>query len=497
MSLRFASGSDSLASALRDYQDRQQAYERIDDQWIAALGEEQLEMPLDRLTALRASRDEANSTLLMMADRLLTDFPDYMELASPRPIDVQNVRELLREGEAIVHFAFGNEHSHLFLVNRNDYLWMPLDIGRAELRQRVRKLRMALDPTAAVNAETGTPLLQRTRFDLELAYRLYDDLLGPVEKGLEAIDHLYFVPSDALTALPPAVLVTEPPRRLGGMRANNLAEWLIKRHAITVLPSVSSLKALRRFAGSERANRPFAGIGNPLLDASPAPGSGQRGIGSVFEGSLADPASLKKLGNLPQTEREIRQLASLLGAGEQDLFLGEGANETRIKQYKLDDYRIVAFATHGLLAGELEGQSEPGLVLTPPTAATRENDGLLTASEIARMRFNADWVILSACNTAAGDAPGADGLSGLARAFFYAGARTLLVSHWPVGDRAALRLTTGAIRYLQEHPSAGKSEAFRQSMLQLLGDRSNPWNAHPRTWAPFVVVGENISYPAE
>ncbi|MBT3910341.1 MAG: CHAT domain-containing protein, partial [Rhodospirillaceae bacterium] len=113
--------------------------------------------------------------------------------------------------------------------------------------------------------------------------------------------------------------------------------------------------------------------------------------------------------------------------------LGLEATEFRIKQAILDRYRVIAFATHSLVAGDITGVSEPSLVLTPPKTGTILDDGLLTASEIAQLKLNADMVILSACNKAAADGtPGAEGLSGLAKAFFYAGSRSLLVTHWPV-----------------------------------------------------------------
>src|SRR5439155_22512528 len=131
------------------------------------------------------------------------------------------------------------------------------------------------------------------------------------------------------------------------------------------------------------------------------------------------------------------------------------------------------------------------LVLTRPGVASADNDGLLKASEIARLKLNADWVILSACNTASGETPGAEGLSGLAKAFFYAGSRALLVSHWPVASQAAVRLTTGALEALRREPAIGRAEALRRSQLALLDDTSlAPAFAHPLVWAPFVVVGE-------
>ena len=152
------------------------------------------------------------------------------------------------------------------------------------------------------------------------------------------------------------------------------------------------------------------------------------------------------------------------------------------------------FATHGLLAGETEmltaTKAEPALLLTPPQTASEEDDGLLTASEIAQLKLDADWVILSACNTAAGDnnKPGAEALSGLARAFFYAGARTLLVSHWAVNSGATVKLITKAFDELQAHPKTGRAEAMRRSMTTLLG--AGGAYAHPANWAPFIVVGE-------
>jgi CHAT domain-containing protein len=159
------------------------------------------------------------------------------------------------------------------------------------------------------------------------------------------------------------------------------------------------------------------------------------------------------------------------------------------EQGRLASYRIVHFATHGLIAGELKGLAEPALVLTPPAEANDTDDGLLTASEVAQLKLNADWVVLSACNTAAAGPQGAEALSGLARAFFYAGARALLVSHWPVNSDAAVRLTTKAFAELRADPKIGRAEAMRRSMIDVI-TRGTDQENHPAYWAPFVVVGE-------
>ena len=196
---------------------------------------------------------------------------------------------------------------------------------------------------------------------------------------------------------------------------------------------------------------------------------------------------MRKLRPLPNTAAELRQIADYLGGKEEDLYLRDRATETMVKEIALDQSKVLAFATHGLISGQLEDLSEPALVLTPPTRGTEADDGLLTASEIAQLKLDADFIILSACNTASADKPGAEGLSGLAKAFFYAGARSLLVSHWPVETNTAAKLTTRMFDELKADPGIGRSEALRRSMMALA---KNQKYAHPLLWAPFVVVGE-------
>jgi CHAT domain-containing protein len=194
---------------------------------------------------------------------------------------------------------------------------------------------------------------------------------------------------------------------------------------------------------------------------------------------------------LPETAEELRAVAKDTGAGEADLYLAERASEPQLRQARLDRYRIVEFATHGLVAGDLPGLAEPALVLTPPKEASGENDGLLTASKIATLKLDADWVVLSACNTAANDgAPDAGGLSGLAKAFFYAGARSLLVSHWSVPSLATVKLVTDTFGELKKDPAIGRAEALRRAEMAMLDPANPPDFAHPMMWAPFALAGE-------
>ena len=217
--------------------------------------------------------------------------------------------------------------------------------------------------------------------------------------------------------------------------------------------------------------------------------------GTFMRGGIADVAALKsRLCPLPDTAFELRCVARSLGATDDDLVLGKDMTELRVKHMALDRYGVVHFATHGLLAGETaqlaKQKAEPALAFSPPDTATEEDDGLLTASEVAGLKLDADWVVMSACNTASGAEPGAEALSGLAKAFFYAGSRALLVSHWPVNSYAATMLTSRTFAEMKKDTSIGRSEAFRRAMLALMSDKYRPWAAHPSIWAPCIVVGE-------
>ena len=217
---------------------------------------------------------------------------------------------------------------------------------------------------------------------------------------------------------------------------------------------------------------------------------GEQSSTSATPRDIADVEVIRDWPSLPDTAGELRSLARTLGVGEEALILGTEATETRIKSAALDDYKVLAFATHGLVGGEIEGLVEPALVLTPPEVGSEADDGLLTASEVALLKLDANWVILSACNTAAADGtPGAEGLTGLAKAFFYAGSRALLVSHWPVVSDAAVAITTRMLAEARK-PGVGRSEAHRRAMLSLIDDKDRPHYAHPMFWGHFVVVGE-------
>jgi CHAT domain-containing protein len=332
----------------------------------------------------------------------------------------------------------------------------------------------------------------RQRFDPALSYKIYQETFGAFAERIAAKKRLSVVTNGALTSLPPQLLITKDP---SGKSLKDV-DWLVRSRAITVLPSVASLKILRTGSQASSARKPIIAFADPVFSkAARAQQVAIRSLTSFYRGTQVDVAAIGEyLPQLPGTRREAQQIAEDLKADAADVKLGLAATETAVKQAKLDQYRIVYFATHGLVTGDLEAfakdRAEPALALSIPEKPDDFDDGLLMASEIAQLKLDADWAVLSACNTAAEDKPGAEALSGLARAFFYAGARSLIVSHWNVSDEATARLMIGTFRASARDPKLSHAEALRQSMLSMIDAAKSDAEADPRLWAPFVVVGE-------
>ncbi|MGO9638099.1 MAG: CHAT domain-containing protein [Terracidiphilus sp.] len=532
MSARFAVRSGELAKLVRAEQDlrrdRFSAVRRLD----AVEGK-------PHATALKTARmaiAEIDGRLDVVEATLRQKFPDYAKLAAPEPLPLADAQALLGEGQALVLFLdvpqFGSVPGEtlVFAMTDKAVRWLSVPFGTLELERRVMRLRCGLDSTnwreGKKNREICMALLdvevtdeQVPPFDAAAAHGLYRDLFGSIEDLIQG-KRLLIVPSSALTQLPFEVLVTaKPDEKLPRFDAYKKVAWLGQRQAITILPSVGSLKALRT-AKSSAAPQAFVGFGNSLLTGhdgkdrsawvkqdcrKTAPpkqrhiASNAASIASLFRSGTLDIEELRRQPPLPETADELCAVASGLGVPEPELdkavYLGPRATVSQVKRLsqngQLARARVVHFATHGLLAGQTAlfavKKVEPALLLTPPAAASEEDNGLLTASEVAQLNLDADWVVMSACNTAAGSSDSAEALSGLARAFFYAGARSLLVSHWEVDSEAAVAITTGTVNALQSNPKIGRAEALRSAEAALIAKGGR--FAHPSVWAPFVLVG--------
>ncbi|MBI3710595.1 MAG: CHAT domain-containing protein, partial [Proteobacteria bacterium] len=349
----------------------------------------------------------------------------------------------------------------------------------------------------------------------------YATLLAPVEPGWRNAKSLIVVPHGGLGQLPLALLPTQEvrltPAREGSALFSEYKQvpWLLRKVSIAQVPSVAAFAILRALPPGDTARQAFIGFGDPYFSAAQA-ADAERGqpvqvaqVGPTRRGAplarraaprtmSVDSAELAMLPRLPETAEEIKAVAAVLGANPvRDVYLGRRANEAEVKRAPLHERKVVMFATHGLVPGELNGLTQPALALTAPQAAGGKGDGLLTMEDILGLRLDADWVVLSACNTAAGEGAGAEAVSGLGRAFFYAGARSLLVSNWPVETTSARDLTIDLFRREARTPGLSRAEALRQTMLALIdgdgrveGGKTLFSYAHPLFWAPFALIGD-------
>ncbi len=557
MAARLSAPDPQLAAKVRRTQDLSNRRDDVDNRLVRAQAVDIGARDENRIRALQAELASLQAELSTATAETRASFPRYAALALPEPSSVADVRRLLRDDEVLIKYyvppalyaTVYKDDSFVWVVTKETERLLRIPVGPSALTDQVQALRCGLDasnwtdPSGWVVRDERDARRKKTQaerrrrcidllglevsdtdtlpFDLVRAHELYETLLGPI-RDLIAGKHLLVVPSGPLTTLPFAALVTDKPGIADSMReAYRKAAWLGLRQPITVLPSVSSLDALRKHAkAGPRPSKRFIGFGNPLV--SGADGEDRRAwaaqtcrdapillaqatalppdANSVFRGGAADLATLRRQSPLPETADELCAVARRLNVSESDVRLGERMTELEIRRLsadgELEKYSVVHFATHGLVAGNLKGLAEPALLLTPPADAGDKDDGLLTASEVAELVLNADWVVMSACNTAAGRSDNADALSGLARAFFYAGARALLVSHWPVYSRAAVKLTTGTFAALESQPGIGRAEALRRAMREIVeADAVDPADssrseAHPAFWAPFIVVGE-------
>jgi CHAT domain-containing protein len=542
MAARQAQRKGPLAELARQYQDLTQKRGRDERQLAVLLRADTPDKAA--VAGTRQTLSDANLAIGELERLFATDFPNYAALANPQPSSIAETQALLAPNEAMIVVALAGRNSFAWALTRSSAEWRALAPSSEELAEKVEALRCGLDYTAWRGASekrcqqllgvahTYADLVASDSahrkplpFDLARASELYSAILGPFESEIRN-KHLIVVPDGALARLPLSVLLAEKPATAipsspAGYRE---AAWLGARQPITILPSVSSLRALRLTSRPEPAPEAYLGIGDPALTGTPGcpkitvpltcpqPGSETSGLSaslariasdaatslaSLFRSGLADVDAVRALCPLPDTAHELKCVAQSLGASPSQLLTGSAASETALKHTPLDRYRVVHFATHGLLAGQTKQLAktgaEPALVLTPPLEASAENDGLLTTSEISELKLNADWVIMSACNTASGAGPeNNEALSGLARAFFYAGARTLLVSHWEVNSEAAVKLTTRAFAEMRSAPALARDEALRLSMAALIANGA-PYEAHPAYWAPFVIVGEGAT----
>lgn len=455
---------------------------------------------------MRRDLGDARAQDAELAARIEREHPDFAALIAPRAVTLAEARAALRPGEALLSIYLAEDRAYVWAFGAAGSAMSVRHIGAAQFAAWVGALRKALDVGA-------TPLERFPAFDTATAHRLYRELLEPVRSGWAGARTLVVIPHRALGQLPFSVLATEaaaPAQSELPFAGYRSVPWLVKQVAVAQLPAAASLVTLAKLPAPSQGRRPFIGFGDPVFAAKQAsPGATRGGLAlrnlAILRGGEAQPgearvaASFVRLPALPDTREEIREIATLLRADpDKEVFTGLEANEQRVKAQDLSRHRIIAFATHGLVPGDLEGLAQPALALSNPELAGVAGDGVLQMDEILGLKLDADWVVLSACNTASAGSAGEEAVSGLGRSFFYAGARALLVSNWPVETVSARLLTTEIFRRQAADAKLSRAQALRQAMLHVMlnetgKDREgNPIfsYAHPLFWAPFSLVGD-------
>ena len=466
-------------------------------------------------TKMRADIESLKAERESVKKEIERRFPEYFDLVEPKPITVARTSKILKPDEVLITWYFGERKSYVWAIHAAGlHSYAALSLTKADVARDVERLRKALDPGVATVDEVPP-------FDVALANRFYNQLIKPVEASLTGKKLLISIPHASLGQLPISTFVTEPSRQPGADAAAfgdyRSVQWLARKIAIAQLPSVNALAALRADQQRRLSGPPtFIAFADPYFSleqqkkaASPtliAAANTQlatRGrplyLRSAPKTSKVSSAELALLPGLPDTSLEVKEIGQALGAKSEDIYLHEKASVKQVMQTDFSNKSVVMFATHGLVPGELDGLTQPALALSSPeVTGEKDSDGLLTMDRILELKLNADWVVLSACNTASSDG-NAEALSGLGRAFFYAGARALLVSNWPVDTVASRQLMTDLFRRQTSSSGISKSEALRQAMVELI-DRgeyrelgtsdANYSYAHPLFWAPFVLVGD-------
>lgn len=509
---RSAVDDPGLSDLIRKQQDGRQQADLLYGLLIR-LSEAASDQQVPKIMAdIRARIREIEAEQAQMLKEIERRFPRYADLIDPKPPTVADIQRRLGDGEVLLSLYVAADRAYVWAIPaKGGVVFASVQAGAGEIEELVAATRRSLDSGA-------TSVMRLPRFDVAAAHRLYQLLLEPVVSGWGQAKHLIVVPHGPVGMLPFGLLLSEPAQSEATevpFAGYQRLPWLIRKLAITQLPSADALVTMRAEQRQRPAQARFAGFGDPLFSREQAAQaeapvqlaaldpsvilrrSAPKGVDE--SGQKSHSVQLGGLPRLPDTAAEILGIAASLGADpKRDVFLGRDANERNAKEGALRDRSVIAFATHGLIPGDLNGLEQPALALSAPEVAGVEGDGLLTMEEILRMKLNADWVVLSACNTGTADGRGAEAVSGLGRAFFYAGARALLVSNWPVETTSARKLTTEIFRLQAADPTLTRSEALRRSMLALLdgaglqdGSGKTLFSfAHPLFWAPFTLVGE-------
>jgi hypothetical protein len=466
--------------------------------------------------------------------------PEYFDFLKIKTADIKDLQKLLDDDQAILDYFFSNSKVNIVIIKKDSFKIYNIDSNYNNLTNLAKQIRATLVP---VNGKI-------IPFEVNKSFELNESIFLFLKDELKSTNKLIIVPDGPLNSLPLHVLATKREKNCMDCRT---VKFNLNDYAFSYLPTAETLvnmddyedkfdfiKSAKFKVNVENVTEGIKEIGKSktgaeLLKKIIKKGKKQKtkdknelqtieghsvylGVGdpnlylasqekisnidyyskvtklrSIFRGGIIEGDKIKEIyGPVDGSSEEIKTVANYLKPLKSTMLLGDDANEVNLKGMEMSQFKIIHFATHGEISGALEGLNEPFLVLTPPDEASEVNDGLLTMTEIMALNTNADLVVLSACNTAAGDMPGTEGFSGLAKSFFISGSKSILVSNWYVETYSAQELVINLFKNIKEHPELTVSENFKTTMIEQLGKDKD--KSHPLFWAPFIIVGKDNKF---
>lgn len=387
-----------------------------------------------------------------------TKNPAYAELAFPKAVHMESAqKKLLEDKTAFFAYTIGKRSSYAFVLTKRE-----LKIFNIPPSDELQK--MVSDYLKIITDKNNQ--------DFNLGYELFCHLVLP---GLNKnIKNIIFIPGDILNFLPFETLVTE--------RSSN--RWLIEDYTITYAPSISSLHELieRKRANGAKRKMELLALGDPFFGSLEIEENGDDILQELFS------THAYNLYRLEFSRIEIEKISALFKDNKTTVLLRESASEEQVKNQSLEDYKILHLATHSLINNKIPERSTIVLSLYSDT----KEDGLLQMREIYNLKLNSDLVTLSACQTGLGQLIKGEGIQGINRAFFYAGASSVLMSLWAVNDQATSQLMERFYTHLRS--SISIMEALRKAKLEMIKSGTL---SHPYYWAGFIISGKanHIIFP--
>lgn len=380
-----------------------------------------------------------------------TKSPVYANLKYPEIITFEEAQKKLPDTHtAFFAYSIGKDSSYVFVVTKKG-----LKI-------------FSLPPRDKINTQVSNYLkliADREHQDFTSGFELYCQFVQP---GLdEDIENIIFIPDGILHFLPFEALVTTNPEK----------HWLIEDYEVSYIPSISSLREIiqRKKSNGTKPGRHILAFGDPFFGSLESKTTDSDIIQSFYSSSAFNLYRLKYSGF------EIDKIGSLFKRKKRDIFRRKEASEEQLKGHNLADYKIIHFATHSLIDDKKPARSAIVLSLDEDPA----EDGFLQMREIYNLNLNSDLVTLSSCQTGLGQFIHGEGIDSLNRAFFYAGASSVLMSLWSVNDQASAQLMERF--YLHLRSSQSIMSALRKAKLEMIGAKSV---SHPYYWAGFVISGK-------